>query len=225
MKTVGIIGAMPSELVDIRKSLGEGQVDKHKTFEFHINQMGDNKVVTVCCGIGKVNAALCAQNLISFYNVDIIINAGIAGGMDSQIKVCDIVISKDVMYHDLLARLLDNYPPHNSNFCADDGLIKLAVKACEENNFKYFIGRIVSGEQFISDNKVKEEIKNQFNPYAVDMESAGVGHCAYLNGVPFVTIRCISDNADDEGEMSFSQFEKVAAKRVADVTFSIINNI
>ena len=225
MKTIGIIGAMPSELIDIRAFLGKGETEKNATFEFHINSIDDKKIISVCCGIGKVNAALCAQNLISLYNVDCIINAGIAGGMDEKVKVCDIVISSDVMHHDLLSRFLDNYPPFNSNFKADERLIEIAQNSCLSHNYSYFTERIVSGEIFISDNDLKAKIKSEFNPYAVDMESSAVGHCAFLNNVPFVTIRCISDNADDEGEMSFEQFEKIAAKRVADVTYSLIKNI
>ena len=225
MKTIGIIGAMPSELVDIRIALGEAHVEKKATFEFYINQLDDKKIINVCCGIGKVNAALCAQNLINHYNVDCIINAGIAGGMNTEVKVCDIVISSDVMHHDLLTRFLENYPPYNGHFKADEGLINKAVSACNKNNISSFVERIVSGEIFISDNSIKEKIKDEFNPYAVDMESAAIGHCAFLNEIPFVTIRCISDNADDEGEMSFEQFEKVAAKKVADVVIEMIENI
>lgn len=225
MKTIGIIGAMPSELVDIRAALGEGKLEKHATFEFHVNELNGKKIVSVCSGIGKVNAALCAQNLIHCYGVEGIINAGIAGGMDTAVKVCDIVISKDVMYHDLLTRFLENYPPHNGTFLADSGLVSIAEKACAENGVSSFTERIVSGEVFVSDSAVKKAIKEEFNPYAVDMESAAVGHCAFLNGVPFVTIRCISDNADEQGEMSFDEFEKVAAGIVAKVTFDILKEI
>lgn len=225
MNTIGIIGAMPSELVDIRNFLGQGGIEKHATFEFHINNFNGKKIITVCCGIGKVNAALCAQNLISNYNVDCIINAGIAGGMHTDVKVCDIVISNDVMHHDLLTRFLENYPPFNGHFKADQKLIEAAKNACTENEINCFVERIVSGEIFVSDTTVKSKIKEEFGPYAVDMESAGIGHCAFLNNIPFVTIRCISDNADEEGEMSFEQFEKIAAKKVADVTFSMLNKI
>ena len=94
---------------------------------------------------------------------------------------------------------------------------KTAEKVCGEFGVKSFRGRIVSGEAFISSNDVKQEILAKFDPYAVDMESAAIGHCAYLNKLPFVSVRCISDNADDEGAMSFDEFEKIAAKRVAEI--------
>lgn len=225
MKIIGIISAMPSELVDIRLALGEAIIEEKATFKFHINELDGKKIINVCCGIGKVNAALAAQNLIDTYNVDCIINAGIAGGMDTEVKVCDIVVSSEVMHHDLLTRFLENYPPHNGHFKADKGLIEKAVTACKDNGINCFVERIVSGEVFLSDVNLKAKIKEEFNPYAVDMESAGIGHCAFLNKVPFVTIRCISDNADDEGELSFEQFEKIAAKKVADVTIEMLKNI
>jgi adenosylhomocysteine nucleosidase len=88
-----------------------------------------------------------------------------------------------------------------------------------------FVGRIVSGEAFISSNEVKNDILAKFSPYAVDMESSAIGHCAFLNKTPFVSVRCISDNADDDGAMSFDEFEKIAAKRVADIVMKMIESI
>ena len=105
---------------------------------------------------------------------------------------------------------------------ADEKLIETAVNTCTKQGVKSFVGRIVSGEAFITDTAVKNGIKEKFDPFAVDMESAAVGHCAYLNEVPFVSVRCISDNADDEGAMSFDEFEKIAARRVADVVLEMV---
>lgn len=225
MKTIGIIGAMPSEVANIRNSLGEPTKETHNTFEFYVYDYQGLQVISVCCGIGKVNAALCAQTLIQFYQVDAIINAGIAGGMDTKVQVCDIVVSRDVMHHDLLPRFLENYPPHNARFQTDERLVRLAMNACAKHNISCFVERIVSGETFVADPVLKAKIKEEFDPYAVDMESAGVGHACYLNGVPFVTIRCISDNANEEAEMSFEEFEIVAADKVAQVTLSMLNEL
>ncbi len=225
MNTIGIIGAMPSELADIRASLGEGVVEKYASYDFYLNELDGKKIVSVCCGVAKVNSAVATQILIDKYEVECVINTGIAGGMDRSVSVCDIVVANEVMHHDVTTRFLQNYPPYRGDYEADKRLIMLAVSACESFGYKSFIGRIVSGEQFISDNKVKNSIIDEFNPHAVDMESAAIGHCCYRNDIPFATIRCISDNADDEGEMSFDVFEKVAAKRVADVVFSMIKEI
>ena len=216
MKTIAIIGAMPSELADIRNTLQNPEIKHFSGFDFYINEYKGNKIINACCGIAKVNAAVCTQVLIDNFKPDCVINAGIAGGMYSKVKVCDIVISTEVLPHDLDQHFLKDYPPYCGIFKADENLISTAEKVCGEFNIKSFRGRIVSGEAFVTSNELKEKIKTNFNPYAVDMESAAVGQCCFLNKMPFVSVRCISDNADDEGAMSFEEFEKIAAKRVAE---------
>ncbi len=225
MKRIGIIGAMPSELADIRAALPDSEIVKKSGFDFYVNRISEEtEVIHVCSGIGKVNAAICTQALIDTFEPNAVINAGIAGGMNRDVKVCDIVISSEVCAHDVELRFLNNYPPYCSIFVSDARLIALAQETCDAFGVKHFNGRIVSGEAFISDNVVKASIQERLSPYAVDMESAAVGHSAYVNGVPYVSVRCISDNADDEGEMSFDQFEKIAAKRVADVVLKMAEN-
>ncbi|NLP26748.1 MAG: 5'-methylthioadenosine/adenosylhomocysteine nucleosidase [Clostridiales bacterium] len=225
MKTIGIIGAMPSEIADIRRVLNGAKVENYSGFDFYINEINEKRVINVCCGIAKVNAAICTQVMIDRFNTDAIINTGIAGGMNPNIDVCDIVISDEVLPHDLELRFLENYPPFCSVFKADEGLIKLAEKICEGSDIDCFVGRIVSGDAFISSNELKKQIIGRLNPYAVDMESSAIGHCAYMNKVPFVSVRCISDNADDDGAMSFDEFEKIAAKRVAEIVLEMVKNI
>ncbi|WP_303835468.1 5'-methylthioadenosine/adenosylhomocysteine nucleosidase [Ruminococcus flavefaciens] len=225
MNTIAIIGAMPSELADIRAILGKGEIKRISGFDFYINDKNGKTVINACCGIAKVNAALCAQVMIDNFHPDCIINTGIAGGMNSAVKVCDIVISTEVLPHDLDLHFLKDYPPYCGIFKADGGLMDIAEKVCGEFSVKSFRGRIVSGEAFISSNEVKNIIQEKFDPYAVDMESAAVGHCCYLNELPFVSVRCISDNADDEGAMSFDEFEKIAAKRVAEIVLRMAEQL
>ncbi len=221
MNTIAIIGAMPSELADIRNILGEAEIKRISGFDFYINRINGKTVINACCGIAKVNAALCTQVMIDNFRPDAVINTGIAGGMNSAVKVCDIVVSNEVLPHDLDLHFLNDYPPYCGIFKADEKLMTAAENICDEFGINHFRGRIVSGEAFISSNTVKADIQNRFNPYAVDMESAAVGHCCYLNETPFVSVRCISDNADDEGAMSFDEFEKIAAKRVAEIVLKM----
>ncbi|MDE7364616.1 MAG: 5'-methylthioadenosine/adenosylhomocysteine nucleosidase [Ruminococcus sp.] len=217
MKTIAIIGAMPSELADIRNMLGDAEIKRISGFDFYINSYKGNTIINACCGIAKVNSALCTQVMIDNFKPDYVINTGVAGGMNKAVKVCDIVISTEVLPHDLDLHFLKDYPPYCAIFKADEKLIETAEKVCADNNITSFRGRIVSGEAFISDSNIKAQIQEKFNPYAVDMESTAVGHACYLNDVPYVSVRCISDNADDEGAMSFDEFEKIAAKRVAEI--------
>lgn len=222
MKRIGIIGAMPSELCDIRAALSGSEIVKKAGFEYYVNKVSkDTEIIHVCSGIAKVNAALCAQALIDEFKPNAIVNAGIAGGMDSEVKVCDIVISSEVCHHDLDMHFLADYPPYCGVYKSDESLMKLAADCCDSFSVKHFFGRIVSGETFVTDTVLKRSIADKFKPYAVDMESAAVGHTAYRNGIPYVSVRCISDNADDEGAMSFDKFEKIAAKIVADVVLKM----
>lgn len=221
MKTIVIIGAMPSELADIRNILGEAEIKRFSRFDFYINKYKNNTIINACCGIAKVNAALCTQAAIDNFHPDCVINTGIAGGMNSAVKVCDIVISTEVLPHDLDLHFLQDYPPYCGIFRSDMNLITIAEKVCNESGISSFRGRIVSGEAFISSNEVKAEIQKRLDPYAVDMESAAVGHCCFLNEMPYVSVRCISDNADDEGAISFDEFEKIAAKRVAEIVLKM----
>lgn len=217
MKTISIIGAMPSELADIRNILENAEIKRISGFDFYINTYKGNKIINACCGIAKVNAALCTQVMIDNFSPDCVINTGVAGGMNNNVKVCDIVISTEVLPHDLDLHFLNDYPPYCGIFKADEKLIETAEKVCAEYGVNSFRGRIVSGETFVSDSELKSAIQANFDPYAVDMESAAVGHACYLNEIPYVSVRCISDNADDEGAMSFDEFEKIAAKRVAEI--------
>lgn len=217
MNTIVIIGAMPSELADIRAALGTSEVKIISGYDFYINEYKGKKLINACSGIAKVNAAVCTQVAIDSFRPDCVINAGIAGGMNDEIKVCDIVVSSEVLPHDLDPHFLKDYPPYCGCFKADDRLIEAAEKSSADFGARSFRGRIVSGEAFVTSSEVKARIQKSFSPFALDMESAAVGHCCFLNKMPFVSVRCISDNADDEGAMSFDEFEKIAAKRVADI--------
>lgn len=208
---------MPSELVDIRNTLKDAEIKHFSGFDFYICQYNGNTVINACCGISKVNAAICTQVGIDNFSPDYVINAGIAGGMNDNVKVCDIVVSSEVLPHDIDLHFLKDYPPYCGIFKADDSLITTAEKVCKEFDVNSFRGRIVTGDAFITSTAVKADIQKRLDPYAVDMESAAVGHCCFLNKMPFVSVRCISDNADDDGAMSFDEFEKIAAKRVAEI--------
>ncbi len=225
MKTIGVIGAMPSELSYFRDSLKDAVIKKLAGYDFYISESYGCKLITVCCGIGKVNAAICTQILIDEFNVGAIINTGVAGGIAEATKVFDIVISKDVMHHDLLTRFLTNYPPYNGIFKADQTLVDIAATSCTNLGENFFIKRIVSGEIFVSDSITRDKIIEEFDPYAVDMETAAIAQAAYRNEIPFVSVRCISDKADEESDISFDEFSEKAAVKVAKIVINMIKRL
>lgn len=222
MKTIGIIGAMPSELADLRAVLPCAKQETHAGYKFYSCEYKGKRIVNVCCGVAKVNAALCAQVLIDRMGAEVILNAGIAGGMNHCVHVCDIVIANEVMSHDVNPEFLVKYPPHCAVYPCDQALQERTAQICDQLGIRHHKGRIVSGEAFISSNEIKADICARMSPLAVDMESSAVGQCAYRNQVPFLSIRCISDNADDVGDMTSDEFEKVAAKQVADVVLALV---
>lgn len=222
---MGVITAMPSELKGIVATMDKVEVKDIAGYIFNINNIEGNIIVGVCCGVGKVNAAVCTQVLIDTFKPNYIINSGTAGGTGEGVSLCDLVISTDLMHHDLLPRLLMKYPPYHNTFEADTKLIKLAEDVCAELCYTAHKGRIVSGEQFFTTMELRNRVINEFAPYAVDMESAAIAHCAYRNSQPFVAIRCISDKADTESEATYLKYVETAADRAARVTMGIINKL
>ncbi|HHV26827.1 5'-methylthioadenosine/adenosylhomocysteine nucleosidase [Anaerosalibacter bizertensis] len=228
MDTVGIIGAMELEIKLLKEKMYIERKETIAGFNYYIGRIEEKNVIVTCCGVGKVNAASCTQALIDNFNVDCIVNTGIAGGLYSEVKICDVVISKDVTYHDVDKRQMKNCFPFKEYFEGNEKLIELAIKACKQykhNNYKYHIGRIVSGESFISNSEMKKSIIEEYSPYCVEMEGAAIGHVSYINNIPFVVIRCISDNADDEADINYNDFEKISAEHSANIVFNMMKII
>ena len=219
MSTVGIIGAMEVEVETLKNHMKVRRTVKKAGMEFYEGVLSGKEAVVVKSGIGKVNAAVCTQILIDDFKVDAVINTGIAGSLKAEINIGDIVVSTDLLYHDMDATNF-GYPlgqiPQMDvfSFEADEKLAEVAWKACEEVNpeIQVFKGRIVSGDQFIADKTVKNHIVANFNGYCTEMEGAAIAHAAYLNNVPFVVLRAISDKADDSASMDYPTFEKKAVE-------------
>ncbi len=218
MKKVGIIGAMELEVEALKGKMELKRKVEKASMEFLEGALEGTEVVVVRSGIGKVNAAVCTQILCDCFQVTHIINTGIAGSLKNEIDIGDIVVSTDVLHHDVDVQVF-GYPlgevPQlgRLSFPTDEHLAQLAVSCCKEANpdISVYRGRIVSGDQFISDKEVKERITKNFQGFCVEMEGASIAHAAYLNHVPFVIIRAISDKADDSAEMDYPAFEKAAA--------------
>lgn len=225
---IAIIGAMKVEIELLKSNMNLIRQENISGFDCYIGDINGKKVVLVCCGCGKVNAASCTQMLIDKFNVDYIINTGIAGGLNPDVKVCDIVISRDVTYHDVSKKQMKNLFPFKEYFLGDQKLIDLALKACKsvkDHRLNYHLGRIVTGEYFVSDNNLKQKIIDSYSPYCVEMEGAAIGHVAFINNIPFVVIRAISDNADNEATISYEQFERIAAENSAIIVLNMIKMI
>ena len=214
MIRLGIIGAMEEELETLLSTLEGKTCSRHSGSAFYQGTLEGLPVVLVQCGIGKVNAAICTQILIDLYGVTHILNTGIAGSLNPQLDIGDLVISRDAMYHDVDCAAFD-YPlgqvpgMDTAAFPADEALMDTAWQAAEaENPGHTRIARIASGDQFISIT----------GGACTEMEGAAIAQTAYRAGIPFVILRAISDKADDSAEMDYPTFERIAAHRCASVT-------
>lgn len=217
MNKIGIIGAMEVEVESLKEKMETSQVICKAGMNFCEGVLCGQPVVVVRSGVGKVNAAVCTQILIDDFKVDAVINTGIAGSLKAEINIGDLVVSTDLVHHDMDA-VNFGYPlgqiPQMDvfSFEADEKLALLAKEACEEVNpeIQVFRGRVVSGDQFIADKAAKNRISENFDGYCTEMEGAAIAQAAYLNGVPFVVLRAISDKADDSATMDYPTFEKQA---------------
>ena len=215
--TIGIIGAMEEEVAVLKQEMDIEETVDYAYMQFCKGTLCGKNVVIVRSGIGKVNAAICAQILADKFNVDVLINTGIAGSLDAAIDIGDMVISTDLVEHDMDATIfgdpLGQVPRMDTfSFPAEANLIEKAVAANEEANpdIKTFTGRIVSGDQFVSSAEVKEKLVKNFQAKCTEMEGAAIAHAAYLNKVSCVIIRAISDKADNSATMDYPTFEKKA---------------
>lgn len=227
MKKLGIIGAMAQEV----ETLLQAMEDKNKTERagsvFFEGRLSGLDVVVVQCGIGKVNAAICAQILCDCFGVTHILNTGIAGSLCAELDIGDLVISQDAMYHDFDC-VHFGYPMGKVPgmdvvaFPADRELMALAMVAAEQVHPGHSrVGRVASGDMFVADKAVKERIIQITGASCTEMEGAAIAQTAYRNRIPFVILRAISDKADDSAEMDYPTFERIAAHRCASVTMAV----
>lgn len=216
--TIGIIAAMAEELEILLKDLTLEAKIERANMTFHKGQLYGNDVVAVVCGIGKVNSAICTQILISEYKVDKVINVGVAGGIGKEIYPGDIVIAENLVQHDMdttaFGDKMGQIPRLDTfDFKCDPEMISLAKKACDEiSELNSFTGRIVSGDQFIADIEKIQWLDKEFGAISCEMEGASIAQVCYLNSIPFVVIRSISDNANNGAHMDYEKFIPVAVK-------------
>ena len=227
MTKLGIIGAMQVEVEALVAKLENKTEHKQGWITFYEGVLEGLDVVIVQCGVGKVNAAMCAQSLIDRFAVTHLVNTGIAGSLNAQLDIGDLVISRDAMYHDFdcvhFGYEMGRVPGMDVvAFPADETMIRLALTAAEAVHPGHVkTGRIASGDLFVAEKAVKNAIIAKTGALCTEMEGAAIAHTAYRNEVPFVILRAISDKADDSAEMDYPTFEAIAAHRCASVTMTV----
>lgn len=228
---IGIIGAMDVEVNELIESMNNIKKETISGIVYYEGTLQDKDVVVAKCGVGKVHAAVCAQTMILRYKPDALINTGVAGSLNSNLDIADLVISDNVVQHDmdtsgigdpvgLISGLnIINIP------CPKELVekIKKSADTIEGTNVK--VGTIASGDQFICNQDKKEYIVKHFDALCAEMEGAAIGHVCFLNKVDFCIIRAISDKADGSAHMDFPEFVKIAAKKSTQLINTFLKNI
>lgn len=227
-ETIGIIGALDEEvegLIAECKLVNKSAMLGTTIYEC---KRGERDLVIARAGIGKVNAAICAQFLIDRFNCETIINVGVAGGIGEGVKINDIVISTDCVEHDFDGGEGVSIIPRmdTSVFVASKKLLEAAKSAAEDiNGIDIHFGRIVSGDQFIDSAEKKNWLVKTFGALATEMEGAAIAHTCYVNKIPFLVIRSISDAADENAMQNFEGNVVKTADLTIDVVKGILDNI
>lgn len=231
-EAIGIIGAMEEE---INPLLEAAQINNRRVvagMEYCEGTLEGKPVVIVQCGMGKVNAGICANTLINDFSCTKLINTGAAGSLDNQINIGDVVVSVDAVQHDFDVSTIGfkkGEIPYTGlyAFPADEAMRKAAVEAVREAapEVGVFEGRVCSGDQFISTNEQKEQITSSFGGMCSEMEGAAVAQACYLNETPFVIIRAISDKADGSQAVEFDTFKAEAGVRSAKVVQRMVQSL
>ena len=228
---IGIIGAMDVEVATLKAKMEQVTTATHAASAYFEGLLEGTPAVVVQCGVGKVNAAMCAQILCSVYGVTHIVNTGIAGSLSADLDIADLVISRDAMYHDFdcvhFGYEMGKVPGMDVvSFPADEGLMAAAFAAAEaENPGHTKLGRIATGDLFVADRQAKNTVIAKTGALCTEMEGAAIAHVAFRNKLPFVILRAISDKADNSAEMDYPTFERQAAEHCAKITENFVQRL
>ena len=227
LPTVGVIGAMEIEVNSLKDSMDIDTMINKAGLKFYKGTLGNQKVVLVRSGVGKVNAAMATQFMIDNFSVSSIINTGIAGGVSEGIEVGDVIIAKSVRYNDFdvtkFGYRLGQVPfMDTSIFYSDRIMMSKMLKKSRALGLKSKYGNISSGDRFIADADLRKEVLINFKSDGVEMESAAIAHVCYLNKVAFVIVRTISDGADGNAVENYEEFEKTTANKSAQLTLEYL---
>ncbi len=231
-EVIGIIGAMDVEVDSLKEAAKATKTSEITGMEFYSGTIGDKKVVIVKCGMGKVNAGVCANTLINEFGCTKVINTGVAGSLDNRINIGDIVVSTDAVQHDFDVSYLGYKKgeiPYTGlyAFTADEELVNAAVSAAKTcaTGKTVFEGRVCTGDQFISTKEQKDRIADNFGGLCCEMEGGAIAQICHLNGVPFVIIRAISDKVDETEYVDYTVFEAEAAGNCAKIVKQMVEDM
>lgn len=224
---IGIIGAMQEEISLLLNVMTHTNKITKAGIDYFQGELNDKNIVVCKSGVGKVNSAVCTQILIDTFKIDQLIFTGVAGALHPELNIGDLVISSESMYHDMNAVALGfkwGEIPYQETyiFKSDQKLIDLAYQT-SLNLFenKILIGRVLSGDQFIADKSQVQKLYEDLGGFCTEMEGASVAHVCFMNEIPHVIIRSMSDKADGSAHINFNEFVHIASEQA----FKLVSNM
>ena len=227
---IGIIGALDIELERLIGAMREPAHREISGVPFTCGKLLGTDVVIARAGVGKVNAAVCAQTMALIYEPELIINSGVSGALSPDLRVGDVVIGTDVVQHDVDTTAMGDEPGFVStvyrlSFPLDNFASTAIAAAAEELGIRAVRGRIASGDQFVASTERKEEIVRLFSAVTCEMEAGAIAHVCFLNRIPCAVIRSISDGGNEEAPMSYEEFLPLAAKNSSELTLAYLKSL
>lgn len=232
---IGIIGAMEIEIEHIVSNMKNIDTQDIFGLTFYHGEFANKNVVVCRSGIGKVNAARTTQIMLDNFKPTHIINSGVAGAISSKLSIYDIVISDELVQHDVNVSFFGHplgviKSSGVGYFAACKGIIDIAKDcitstAFDNKNISLHIGRIATGDQFIATTEQKDIIAQNFNALCAEMEGAAIAQVCTMADIPFIVIRVISDKANGSASVDFTEFAEVAARLSSEVVFGIIRGL
>lgn len=233
---LGVIGAMEVEVDRLTAQVEGARTTELSRMRFVEGTLRGLPAVVVRCGVGKVNAAVCAQLLADRFGVTHVVNTGVAGSLDDALDVGDILVSTDAVHHDVDATNFGYRPGEVPGmgmpaFPADGRLRQAALAAARavaadsRRGFSCFEGRVASGDRFVRDSAEKERIARTFHARCCEMEGAAIAQTCWLAGTPFVIVRAISDRADGSNPLAYPLFERRAARDCARIVLQLAGTL
>ena len=228
INTIGVIAAMQIEIDALKERLENAETVTISGIDYVCGELHDKRVIAAKCGVGKVFAAVCAQTMIIRFAPDCIINTGVAGALNPNLHITDIVIGEKTVQHDMDTSAIGDPVGLVSGinvvfFENDKAVADTIAKSADKLGYANMRGTIASGDCFVADSATKAKIVANFGADACEMESAAMAQVCYINNVPFGVIRAISDGADDGAHMDFPTFAAIAAERGIALTDKFIS--
>lgn len=220
----GILGALESEVALLRERMTVARTVPALGTEFVFGELCGQQVIVACCGVGKVNAAMCATWLLFAQGCEAIVNVGIAGAVGEGLRTLDVVLSRELCFHDQDPVML-NYFPRRRLFTGDPRLLAWCTKACERPGVvqgRFRLGRIATGDRFVADRATRERIIAACAPDCVEMEGAAIAHAAFAAGKPCLVVRTMSDCADDAAAETYDNLLERAADQSARIILAML---